>query len=740
MRTVLSISGMNCASCVAHVQSAINKTPGVADCRVNLASARAVIDHDAPIDLAQLTQAVESAGYGVRPVSNSLASESERTHHHHHAAQSWLFRAVLGLALWAPVEFSHWFFHGAVGHQTLIYWSLIASTLAILFVGGGFYRGAWSALKHGSTNMDCLIAMGASVAWVYSLVAFLGYKFHLWNTLPDLYFMESAGLLALISLGHWLESRARHKAGSAIENLMSLCPQTTLRENEAGEFVQTPVSSIEHGDKILVRPGDHIPVDGVILDGKSDVDESMLTGESIPVLREKGNEVVAGALNTTGRLIIQARKVGAETALSKIIELVETAQSSKPPIQKLADQISAVFVPSVFTIALLTGVCWTLWGMSHNWPASQTAGHAAKAVCSVLIIACPCALGLAVPAALMVGIGAGAKRGILIRDIDALQKAERITAVAIDKTGTLTAGKPAVVNIQPADGVTLEHLLSRAASAEQYSEHPLAKAIVDHARRQNIPIEDPSGFENLPGQGVSAQFDTTRVLAGNQKLLTDNSVNLIPVSADASVVYVAENGRFLGHIELTDPIREDSPSAVQRLNAMGLKTLLITGDSHAAASRVASSVGILTVHAQVSPADKAAIVAEIQKSSPVAMVGDGVNDAPALAQATLGVAIGAGSDIAKETGDIILSSPSLHGVADAIELSKWTMRKIRQNLALAFLYNVLAIPLAAFGLLNPMIAAGAMALSDVSVIGNALLPNRKFKKAWRPSYLKSTDK
>jgi heavy metal translocating P-type ATPase len=536
-----------------------------------------------------------------------------------------------------------------------------------------------------------------------------------------------------------------------------------------GEYETVPVADLHPGDRVLVRPGDRVPIDGEVVDGRSTVDESMLSGEPLPVTKSLGDAVIGGTVNVDGRLTVRVTKTGGETALAQIVKLVEHAQSSKPPVQQLADRISAVFVPAVLAIALVTGIGWYGWAAAHGWHAGTTWAAIAKAVCSVLIIACPCALGLAVPAALMVGIGRGAKQGILIRDIDALQSAERIDTVVLDKTGTVTRGKPAVVGVLSFNGEADEHQVLRlAASAEQFSEHPLAKAIVAHARERNIGTSDPTSFTNDPGYGVVAAVGGRTLLVGSKSLLAkhgyavshDREGPAVPDPAQ-TLVYVAErNGDGavspLGLVALSDQLKPDSITAVRELHALGLKTVLLTGDNEATAKFIAHQVGIDDVRADVKPGGKADVIRELQARSRAAadderdadaavgppngavalasrratrpggvgMVGDGVNDAPALAAADLGVAIGSGSDVAKETGGIVLVSGSLHGVAASIRLSRATMSKIRQNLFFAFIYNVLAIPLAAFGLLNPLIAAAAMALSDVTVIGNALLLRR----------------
>jgi Cu+-exporting ATPase len=760
----INISGMSCASCVAHVSKAARSLPGVDSIVVNLARGKATVQFDsARVSVAQIAGSITRAGYPSHAHSaddnegSRLAQQADHT-------KAWLRRAIIGFALWLPVELAHWVLNWCVpqahhAHVILIWISLFTSTLCLLLVGGSFYKSAWTALLHRTTNMDTLIAMGASVAYLYSLICLL---FTLER--EQLYFMESSALLALISLGHWLEANARRSAGSAIRELLNLTPamatrRTGTRDRITGAFLddihdeQVPVRLLNKGDLLIIRPGDRIPVDGVVVGGSSSIDESLITGESLPVTRKAGDKVVAGSVNLDGALQVDTKAVGADTALSAIIALVDKAQDSRPPVQKLADRVASIFVPAVLFIALLTAAGWYLWGSTHHWATAAIWAQMAKATCSVLLIACPCALGLAVPATIMVATGLGARRGILIRDIDALQMAEKIDTVVLDKTGTLTQGKPTVSTVL-ANDVDQSAVLRLAAAAEQFSSHPIAKAIVQEARQRGIDIPQPTQFNNQPGYGVTATIEGRSILVGNQAMLDRSSsptavagpaeaqvpvlnqpvlqstlptgVTVNSQVATGTIVYIAEKlpGGVLqlGQIQMVDRIKPDSAAAMTRLREMNLSLVMLTGDNQSAASSIARQVNISDIRAQVRPEDKAAAIMQLQSGSKhcVAMVGDGINDAPALAQADLGIALGSGSDVAKEAGGIVLTGASLMGVAAAIVLSRATMHIIRQNLFFAFFYNVLAIPLAAMGLLHPVIAAAAMALSNVTVVGNAL--------------------
>jgi len=744
----LSVSGMTCAGCAAHVEKALRGARGVIACQVNLVRSRATARYDpSQTTPAQIAAAVSRSGYpAVLETAEFAVDAAEIRRESEQAAEArlWFRRAVVAMGLWLPFEAVHWsyFLVSRHGHLPALDWaSLVSSTLAIGYVGGAFYRNAWAALKRRTTTMDTLIAMGTTVAYLYSLVAFAGFHLSWWERLPSLYFMEATGLLGLISLGHWLEARARAAAGSAIRQMLQLTPSRAWRVEEGSPPREVPIAELEVGHVVLVRPGDRVPVDGVVIDGHSSVDESMISGEPLPVTRTIGDHVIGGTVNQDGRLTVRASQVGSATALAQIVSLVESAQASKPPVQRLADAISAVFVPAVLLVALGTGLAWFAWGRVHGWEQVVIWGRIANAVCSVLIIACPCALGLALPAALMVGTGRGARRGILIRDMDALQNAEKIDTVVLDKTGTITCGRPVVVGVTSLNGMPADEILRLAGGAEQFSEHSLAKAITTYARQRNLSLPTPTTFANEAGFGVVATIEGQTLLVGNIPLLERHAGSPLGTAADApaadgpasfvstrvQVARMLPGGVLerLGQIDIADEIKDDSAAALAELHRLRLRTILLTGDHAGTARAIAQRVGIDDVRAQATPEQKAAIIRQMQaEGRRVAMVGDGINDAPALAVADVGIAIGSGSDIAKETGGIVLVGGSLSGIATAIRLSRATMRKIRQNLFLAFVYNVLAIPLAALGLLNPLIAAGAMALSDVSVIGNALLLRR----------------
>ena len=765
----LGVDGMTCMGCVSSVTKALRAVPGVRGVDVNLPRGRATVEFDPDaISADDVAVALTAAGYpshveagGDGSVHQQRAAEAERRASAAAHGGAWKRRAIVGLILWLPVEATHWTLailgHGHAGLTWMTWIGVAIGTLLTLYIGTAFFRSAWRALVRGGTNMDTLISLGGGTAFLYSTVALTGHLTLGWP-LAELYFMEAAGLFTLISLGHWLEGVARDKAGDAIRALLDLSPQVALRlpperrgvslgiagqRATPDEPAEVPASELKVGDRVLVRPGTRVPADGRVESGAGGVDESMLTGEPLPIRKSSGDEVIGGTLNVDGGLVVRVTAAGADSTLAGIVKLVEKAQASKPPVQRLADRISAVFVPSVLAIALVTLATWLIVGYSRDWGTAATWGRAMNATCSVLIIACPCALGLAVPAAIMVGVGRGARRGILLRDVDALQRARAIDTVVFDKTGTLTTGKPEVVGIDVTSnegtpvspalaGVANDSdLLHLAASLESQSEHPLAQAIVREARARNLTPQTPADFRNEPGLGVEATLDGRTYRVGHADFALAGADTPRSEDADsATLVHVVdhtESPRLLGTIRLADAPKPDAADVVRSLRSMGLAVHLLTGDRRHAATAVADRVGIdaRNVHADTRPGGKSAVIQHLKsQGKTVAMVGDGVNDAPALAAADLGVAVGGGSDAAKEAGGVVLVGDDLRQLVAAVRLSRATMTKIKQNLFLAFVYNVIAIPLAAFGLLSPIIAAGAMALSDVSVLGNALLLRR----------------
>jgi Cu+-exporting ATPase len=668
-RIDLPVAGMTCAACARSIERTLATTPGVARASVNLATETATIEYDpARAHVPDFVAAIEDLGYSVpetaaRPPAETLYQR----------------KLVVAVCFALPVV--------ALGMLHRWPWLQLALTLpVVLYSGAGFYAAAWTALRHRSANMNSLIALGTGTAFVYSVVetARGGH---------EVYFEAAAAIVALILTGRLLEARARAKAGAAIRGLMDLEPPRA-RVLRDGAEVEVALAEVRVGDTIVVRPGERIPVDGKIVAGESAIDESMLTGESMPVEKSAGGAVYAGSFNRSGSFRFAATQVGRATVLRRMIEMVRQAQGARAPVARLADVVSGYFTLGVLVAAAVTFAVWISLA-----PFSLAMVNAV----AVLIIACPCALGLATPTAIMVGTGRGAERGILIKGGEALEMAYRIDAVVLDKTGTITHGKPVVTAILPAAGFDETSLLRFAASVERYSEHPLGKAVVEAAAGRAIALAEPSGFAATAGHGVRAHIDGRLVEVGRPG------------------VTVTVDGAPAGSFEIADTIKPEAAAAVARLRAMGLDVWMLTGDSRAVAERVARDAGIDHVLAEVLPDRKADEIRKLQAAGKrVAMVGDGINDAPALAQADLGIAMGSGSDIAIETGDITLMRGDLHGVPDAIELSRRTMRIIRQNLFWAFAYNTVGIPIAAFGLLSPMLASAAMALSSVTVVTNSL--------------------
>ena len=669
-RVDLPVSGMTCAACARTIERTLTATSGVTRANVNLATNTATVEFDpARVRPADFISAIEDLGYGV-PETEPPVDAAETQYRR---------RLIVAVIFTAPVM--------ALGMLHTAPWIQLALTLPVIFYSGApFYAAAWSAVRHGAANMNTLITLGTGAAFLYSL----------WETARGghmVYYEAAAVIIALILLGRTLEARARVKASAAIRRLMELQP-ATARVLRDGVEVETPVAEVRAGDTVVVRPGERIPVDGVILDGESAVDESMLTGESLPVDKHPGAAAFAGTVNCSGSFRYQATKVGRATVLQRMIEMVKQAQGSRAPVARLADVVSGYFTVAVLAAALVTFGVWLLLA-----PFSTAMVNAV----AVLIIACPCALGLATPTAIMVGTGRGAERGILIKGGEALEMAYRIDTIVLDKTGTITQGKPRVTEVVPAEGFSADDLLSLAASAERYSEHPLGKAIVESAAARHLRLQDVTGFSSLAGLGV-------RALVGSRHVV---------VSKPGATVTV--DGVVAGSIKIADTIKPEAGEAVRRLRAMGLEVWMITGDNHATAEAVAREGGIEHFLAEVMPDQKMAEVKKLQAGGRrVAMVGDGINDAPALAQADLGIAMGSGTAAAMEAGGITLMRDNLNGVADAIELSRRTMRIVRQNLFWAFAYNTVGIPIAALGLLSPMLAAAAMAASSITVVSNSL--------------------
>lgn len=717
----LSISGMSCAACATRLEKVLNRLPGV-EAVVNFASERAVLRYfPGMIDPQRMIDAVAKAGFGA--VEAGLdAREQARARH----AEIWrrdvrMFWIAVLLTLPLAAQMPAMLGAGWMGdahHDVIPRWlQWLLATPVQFWIGARFYRGAWASLRGGGANMDVLVALGTSMAWLFSTAVTV---FGLHD--QHVYFEASAMIVTLVLLGKLLEARAKARTGAALDALMRLQPKRARIERD-GQLVELPVAAVRPGDVFVVRPGDSIPVDGVVLSGSSAVNEAMLTGESLPVDKSVGDKVFAATLNGEGLLRCQATGVGASTLLAGIIRMVAQAQGSKAPVQRLADRISAVFVPVVVGLALLTLAGWWLW--------SGDFAQALINAVAVLVIACPCALGLATPTAIMVGTGLGARAGMLVKNAEALELAGKIGVLAVDKTGTLTRGEPTVTDVLPAAGWTATALLNMAAAVEQGSAHPIARAVLACAQAEGLELPAVEAVRSFGGQGVEGSVGGRLVVLGAPNFLVARGV-AVPegfcdrlAAAGRTLVAVAVDGVFAGVLGVADQLREDSARAVARLRARGIDVVMLTGDHAATAAAIAAQLGIEDYRAGVLPGDKAAAVKALGSHGRlVGMAGDGINDAPALAAADVSFAIGVGADVAVEAADITLVRNSLDGVADAIDLSRVTLAKIRQNLFFAFIYNVLGIPLAAFGFLNPVVAGAAMAMSSVSVVSNSLLLRR----------------
>jgi Cu+-exporting ATPase len=739
----LPIAGMTCASCVNRIERFLNKTPGVQDASVNLATEMATIRYLPDVaGRADLVGAVEAAGYELKRVearaagapAPTLADEADAETLARERETRALFREAAGsIAVALVIMVAMFWPQTVIAMEDLNRAALLPATIVQFWAGRRFYAAAWRAFRHGfGTNMSTLVVVGTTAAWAYSVfVTALPEVIHEAGLHPEAYFDTSTLIIGLVLLGRWLEARAKGSTTGAIRRLIGLQPATARRVDGDDER-DIALEDVRVGDLLRVRPGDKVPVDGLLVEGASAIDQSMLTGEPIPIVRQPGDEVIGATLNTTGSFVMRATKVGRDTALARIVELVRRAQGSKAPLQRLADRISGVFVPIVLALGGLTFAIWFLGGPEPRLTL------ALAAFIAVVVVACPCAMGLATPTAIMVGTGRGAEAGILIRGGEALEGAHRIDTVVLDKTGTLTVGRPSVGEVVTAPGVTDAELLDLAGSLERGSEHPVGAAILGRAREDELGFRSVVDFHALGGHGVEGVIDGARVLVGTGRLLADHGVDVGPLRDEAERVaadgltpaWVAAGGRLLGFVSVTDALKPESAEAVAGLRGQGLDVWLVTGDDARTARAVARQVGIAADHvlAEVLPADKAAAVERLQRDGRVvAMVGDGINDAPALAQADLGIAIGTGADVAIEASDVTLVGGDPRGVAAAVALSRATVRTIRQNLFWAFAYNLVLIPVAmgalypALGVtLNPAMAAGAMALSSVAVVTNSL--------------------
>ncbi len=724
----LSIGGMTCASCAGRVERALNKVTGVSRVSVNLANERAHVELLGQVEPAVLIDAVTKAGYSASLWQADQKAPDDQQQRLRRERWTLVLAILLALPLVLPMLVEPFGLH-----WMLPAWAQFALATPVQFIfGARFYVAAWKAVRAGAGNMDLLVALGTSAGY--------GLSIYEWATAmhghtPHLYFEASAVVIALVLLGKYLESRAKRQTASAIRALEALRPERAIQVID-GREQDVAISALRLGDLVMVKPGERFPVDGEVIEGQSHADEALISGESLPVPKQPGDQVTGGAINGEGRLLVRTLALGAETVLARIIRLVEDAQAGKAPIQKLVDRVSQVFVPVVILLAAVTLIGWWLYGAPL-----ETAVINAVAV---LVIACPCALGLATPTAIMAGTGVAARHGILIKDAEALERAHEVSVVVFDKTGTLTSGTPRIAHLRAVD-TDESTLLQLAGALQRGSEHPLAKAVLDLCAERQLPVADVTSSQSLTGRGIAGSLDGRQLALGNKRMLEESGLSAgdLAESAQAwetegrTLSWLIEQSpqlRVLGLFAFGDTLKPGALQAVQQLNARHISSHLLTGDNRGSAKVVAEALGITDVHAEVLPADKAATVAELKKTGVVAMVGDGINDAPALAAADIGIAMGGGTDVAMHAAGITLMRGDPRLVPAALEISRKTYAKIRQNLFWAFVYNLIGIPLAAFGLLNPVLAGAAMALSSVSVVSNALL-----LKTWKPKDLEKLE-